>query len=302
MVAIRGLQTQSRIPPSHEQMNAPMPAPRLAPTNAAKAPAIEPPTQAPATAQSNPESASWRTTRRRRQAMLVNMGGPWLTALTIAALRLIPGAGCLNLEIQRPATPTSDEAKLLFLSPASSVSLPAMSHPVRAAGSIGLLAWAFSGLLHAESASTSFQPPSSLAPPAEAVSIRVAHRHRTVQDCIESKTPLVCTGREVDADTATVVRLTRTGVVSAAVGPKREDIQVSFPHHVGPQEQSIKLKPGDWLVDWPGAPTIGRLHVAAGANPQVTLVTTTGGCRFKEQRCELVTKNRQRMEIRDDKR
>jgi hypothetical protein len=89
-------------------------------------------------------------------------------------------------------------------------------------------------------------------------------------------------------------------MVNATVGPGHDDVQLTFPHHVGPQEQTVQLVPGDWLVDWPGAPTIARLHVAAGATPQVSLVTLTGSCVLKEAHCELESKRTRRIAVRDD--
>ncbi|HVY25755.1 MAG TPA: hypothetical protein VHB79_04360 [Polyangiaceae bacterium] len=143
-------------------------------------------------------------------------------------------------------------------------------------------------------------PPSSLEPPEAPVTVRVTHRHRAVRQCVSLKEPRICTGRELEADTATTVRFERVGVSSAAMMPDTGTPHVTFPRHVGPQEQSIKLAVGDWLVDWPGAPSIGHLRVAAGAHPLVSLVTSSGRCRFEGERCELDSVRSRQLAVHDD--
>jgi hypothetical protein len=143
-------------------------------------------------------------------------------------------------------------------------------------------------------------PPSSLQPSDKAVSVQVTHRHRVVRECIAPAGSKACTGRELDADTATTVRFERVEVAKANLFADRGTRQATFPSHVGAQEQTIRLEVGDWLVDWPGAAGIGHLHVAAGAKPRVTLVTSSGRCRLKEQRCELDTARRRQLTVRDD--
>jgi len=179
-----------------------------------------------------------------------------------------------------------------------------MSPAFRSVAGICLLVWLGSGLLsdplRAETIRPALLPPSSFEPGDKPVAVRIAHRHRSVRECLGLNEPVVCTGREADADTATVVRLTQVGVVNAGLRPGDKGIRVGFSHHVGPQEQMVKLAPGDWLIDWPGAPNIGRLHVAAGATPEVSLLTTTGRCRLKENHCELDLKRTRRMTIRED--
>jgi len=178
-----------------------------------------------------------------------------------------------------------------------------MSRASRPLAGVGLLLWLGGGLigtpLRAETMRPSLSPPSSLEPGDEAVAVSISHRHRAVQECLGLGERAVCRGRESDADTATVVRLMPAGVGKAGLRPGSEEVRVSFPHHVGPQEQTVKLAPGDWLIDWPGAPAIGRLHVTAGARPEVALVTTTGRCRPKENHCELDISRIRRISIRD---
>jgi hypothetical protein len=40
---------------------------------------------------------------------------------------------------------------------------------------------------------------------------------------------------------------------------------VVFPHRSGPQEQTIGLPVGEWLVDWPGSDKLERLEIKPGA-------------------------------------
>jgi hypothetical protein len=143
-------------------------------------------------------------------------------------------------------------------------------------------------------------PPSSLTPSDKTVAVQLTHRHRAVRECVAPAGTKTCAGRELEADTATTVRFERVEVAKAKLIADRGMLQVTFPPHVGPQEQTIRLEVGDWLVDWPGAAGIGHLHVVAGAKPRVTLVTSSGRCRFKEQRCELDTARRRQLTVRDD--
>jgi hypothetical protein len=143
------------------------------------------------------------------------------------------------------------------------------------------------------------KPPSSLEPAAKSVPLRISHRHLAIRECGVRKGQ-VCAGQEVDADTSTTVRLERVGVMNAALVRGGAVAQVTFPHHVGPQEQMIELAPGDWLIDWRGASGIGHLHVAAGAQPQVTLQTWTGHCQIQDQTCRLDATRSRRLVVRDD--
>jgi hypothetical protein len=156
------------------------------------------------------------------------------------------------------------------------------------------------GAVHAETAPTRLGPPSSLKPPDASVAVEIMHRHRAVRECVSLKMPRVCTARDSDADTATTVRFEPTGMVNAALDPAQGAVQVTFLHHVGPQAQTIRLRAGDWLIDWPGAPEIGHIHVVAGARPSVTLVTSSGRCHFQDDRCELDDRRIRRIRTRED--
>lgn len=155
----------------------------------------------------------------------------------------------------------------------------------------GMLALLPALLLHggalAHTPSMALAPPSSLKPAEKVVSVQVSHQHRVVHDCAPSPARNICMSREVDGDTATSLRFERTGTANVGLDPDGSAVLMTFPHHLGPQEQSIRLAPGDWLVDWAGASGIAHLHVEAGAHPTVTLVTTTGACHLRNRRCEL---------------
>jgi len=155
--------------------------------------------------------------------------------------------------------------------------------------------WCSGGIGPLAAWNRSAAPPSSLQPAAEPVLVRITHRHRLVSKCSLSSAAMACQARELDGDSATTLRLARPGPVTTTV--RNNVVRVSFPHHVGPQEQTVRLLPGDWLVDWPGAATIGRLHVATGASPGVALTTATGVCRLKEKRCELDAKRTQQITV-----
>jgi len=144
-------------------------------------------------------------------------------------------------------------------------------------------------------------PPSSLEPTARSVPLRIKHRHVAIREC-GSHQSRACSGREVDAETATTVRLERVGVgvMNTALVRDRGVTQVVFPHHVGPQEQVIQLPPGDWLIDWDGAHSIGHLHVEPGAQPLVSLQTWTGRCQVRDKTCELDSARTRRMFALDD--
>jgi hypothetical protein len=174
------------------------------------------------------------------------------------------------------------------------------SNVLRGAGLLALIA----GILgpdvsRAAALGSGSKPPSSLEPPAQSVPLRINHRHLAIRECGPHKAQ-VCSGQEVDADTGTTLRLERVGVMNAALVRGGAVAQVTFPHHVGPQEQVIELAPGDWLVDWRGANGIDHLHVATGARPQVSLQTWTGHCQIQDQTCRLDSTRSRRMVVRDD--
>lgn len=171
-----------------------------------------------------------------------------------------------------------------------------LRHRVWLVSVIGLL---HGGSVHAERGARALTPPSSLKPAERIVAVQVTHRHRAVQECLRLNRTL-CVGREVDAESATTVRLEPLGIARVAVDPDQSAVEVTFPSHVGPQTQTARLAAGDWLVDWAGASALARLHVAPGARPQVALVTSSGSCRLRKQRCELDPKRVRRVVVRED--
>jgi hypothetical protein len=131
-------------------------------------------------------------------------------------------------------------------------------------------------------------PPSSLRPAARTAVVRLSHRHRAVRECFRLHAARSCLSNIAEADTATVVELERTSVTAAMLEPDTRSVRVVFPHHAGPQEQALDLPLGEWVVDWPGADKIERLHVDARSKPRIVLLTVSGACRLRENRCELV--------------
>jgi hypothetical protein len=132
------------------------------------------------------------------------------------------------------------------------------------------------------------------------VAVTVVHRHRAIRECAFNASSGVCTGPELDADTATTVRFEPVGVAKAAPKPSRRFIELSFSRQLGIQERTINLTVGDWLIDWSGAATIARLRVTTAARPSVTLVTSTGRCRVRDGRCQLEEHRVRRIVIRDN--
>lgn len=70
--------------------------------------------------------------------------------------------------------------------------------------------------------------------------------------------------------------------------------RVFLPHQTGPQEQTIDLPVGEWLVDWPDSQKLERLEIRPGTRPHVALATTSGACELKANRCELLPGIRER--------
>jgi hypothetical protein len=145
----------------------------------------------------------------------------------------------------------------------------------------------------AASAPRTAKPPSSIEPEGKAEPVRVSHRHRTIVECMSVPLRTACAGRIGEGDTAAVVRFERSGV-TAALDPAQRAISVVFPHRSGPQEQTIGLPIGEWLVDWPGSDKLERLEIKPGARMLVALATTSGACELKTDSCELVPGVRER--------
>jgi hypothetical protein len=144
------------------------------------------------------------------------------------------------------------------------------------------------------SATHTTRPPSSIEPEGKTEPLRVSHRHRAIVECINVPRRTTCAGRVAEGDTAAIVRFERTGVVTAALDPTQAAISLVFPHRTGPQEQTISLPVGEWLVDWPGSEKLERLEIRPGARMHVALATTSGACELKADRCELVPGVRER--------
>jgi hypothetical protein len=142
-------------------------------------------------------------------------------------------------------------------------------------------------LLSGSSFGAAAKPPTSIAPDAKTAPVRVSHRHRAVVECRRLTGKIGCFGRIVDADTAAVVRFERTSVMTAAFDSKRAELRAILPHQLGPQEQTLDVPVGSWLVDWVDADKLERLEVEPGRRADVALVTTSGGCQLEAGRCEL---------------
>jgi hypothetical protein len=142
-------------------------------------------------------------------------------------------------------------------------------------------------------------PPSSLQPVAKTAPVMVTHRHRATRECVKRPAPAVCLAREVEGDTATMVRFERTGMTNAVFDPGARSTRVVFSHRMAEQEQVVVLPVGDWLVDWPGAEAIETLRVRPGAHPRVAMTTRSGACQLKQDRCELVSARNLHISVTD---
>lgn len=131
-------------------------------------------------------------------------------------------------------------------------------------------------------------PPTSLAPRAKSVQVRIRHLHRAIRSCTQQRTPPTCAGREEDGNTAAVVDFEPGGTVNASLHPHNARVRVAFPVRQGQQEQAIVLTAGEWLVDWQGSGQIQRLRLEVGEHPLVTLTTRSGSCEHTREQCQLV--------------
>jgi hypothetical protein len=138
------------------------------------------------------------------------------------------------------------------------------------------------------------KPPSSLDPGSKTAPVQISHRHRAIVECVRVPKKASCVGRVADGDTAAVVRFERTDVTTVAFNPLRAEPRAVLPHHAGPQEQTIELPVGEWLVDWLDSQRLERLDVKPGARIQVALATTSGACQLKADHCELLPGTRER--------
>jgi hypothetical protein len=159
-----------------------------------------------------------------------------------------------------------------------------------------LLAATFACLssLGAAARRTAAVPPSSLQPKAKTAPVRVSHRHRSIVQCARAPQGASCVGRVSDADTAAVVRFERSDVVATALNPTSGAVRVSFPHRAGPQEQTLDLPVGEWVVDWLGSERIERINVHPETPLHVALASTSGACKLKVDHCELLPGVRER--------
>lgn len=137
-------------------------------------------------------------------------------------------------------------------------------------------------------------PPSSLQPKAKATRVRISHRHRSIVQCVRAPHASSCLGRVADADTAAVIRFERSEVATAALHPARGGQRVVFAHQAGPQEQTIDLAVGEWLLDWLDSEKLERIDVHSDTSMHVALATTSGACELRTDRCELLPGVRER--------
>jgi hypothetical protein len=119
--------------------------------------------------------------------------------------------------------------------------------------------------------------------------VRVSHRHLRVRACTleTDRDRRVCRPDLVDADSAASVSFWLDGAPSSADDEHRR-ASLTFPRHVGAQEQRVELLPGKWRVTWEEAGVVRRLPVQESSLPVVELSTISGVCERQKDACRLL--------------
>ena len=162
-------------------------------------------------------------------------------------------------------------------------------------GAAPLVALPVSAALHVS------QPPNSLRPrTVQEQEIQVSHARRRVRSCAlqKDRERASCTSQVEDVDSATKLVLLASQEPRSTVDKSQNRVAVEIPHGLGRQMRTIRLRAGEWFIEWPGSP--GRTHVTVvrGRNPEIRLTTVTGRCEQKDGKCTLLSHPRlQRIEI-----
>src|SRR5688572_5076927 len=106
------------------------------------------------------------------------------------------------------------------------------------------------------------RPPSSLRPKADLQQIRVSHAHHRVRACVADGrgTQMECTSRLEDSDAATVVSLRRSREPKSTADELASRVLVELPHGSGRQSRTLRVRVGDWFLEWPGC-SVERIRV-----------------------------------------
>jgi hypothetical protein len=119
--------------------------------------------------------------------------------------------------------------------------------------------------------------------------MRVSHAHHRVRACVgnDRGTQMECTPRLEDSDAATVVLLRRNREPKSTADELASRVLVELPHGSGRQSRTLRVRVGDWFLEWPGCP-VERIRVSAGQAPHVKLTTVTGRCEQRTGSCALI--------------
>ncbi|HVJ21396.1 MAG TPA: hypothetical protein VM686_38560 [Polyangiaceae bacterium] len=129
------------------------------------------------------------------------------------------------------------------------------------------------------------RPPSSLRPPAAAVTVHVVHRHQQVKSC-KDRGERRCVPVMEDASGAATIRLQLVSPPNTVNASSTTTI-VDLPDAIGLQEGSAELGSGQWSVAWVGHSVSGRLALTSGSSPLIALETVSGRCSLRNHRCVL---------------
>ncbi len=155
-------------------------------------------------------------------------------------------------------------------------------------GTIGFLAvLTFAPVSDAITTSRAAHPPSSVGADTQTRTVHVSHRHERVRRCATLRfgEHFHCAPVLVDADTAATV--TFQLVVTPSTVRKAQSVLLTLPSLAGPQESSIELSLGEWLVDWQAYGIVRSLQIGPESAPLISLRTRSGRCELSGNRCRL---------------
>ena len=144
--------------------------------------------------------------------------------------------------------------------------------------------------------SGAIRPPSSLQPSPRPQpsnlkrTVRVSHRSQRVRKCdvLKTRDEFSCAPQLEETDSATTVTFRHVAPPDSTADSASDAVVVSFPNHVGLQEQNTGLVLGQWDVEWPGERALKRMQIGDHSELSVALKTTSGRCEMQHDQCRLV--------------
>lgn len=129
-------------------------------------------------------------------------------------------------------------------------------------------------------------PPSSLRPEVESKEIQISHARRTVRACAFDEKTAECAAQQEEIDAATRLFLRRDGEPRST---SDDVVKVDIPHGNSRQIQVVRVKRGEWIVDWPRS-NVHRVSVTATQTAAIKLTTVLGQCEVRQRKCVLVSR------------